>query len=163
MGQPLGITEELCFSNSLIEGAVHEEAVFVWKKHLNLSKSDVSTLGWNYWSNFKRWHDNILDSGSGETQASTRKEWITHLNFTKMYNFFNDRIKEARILEALDKPVWMNRDGDIVMSMEENLGMMVTHQVKQPEYMIFVDEVRNNTNIKYDGRVGGKRFLKEKG
>ena len=40
--------------------------------------------------------------------------------------------------------------------------MKVTHLVKHPEYIIFVDEVGNNTNIKYDGEFGGKRLLKEK-
>ena len=72
-------------------------------------------------------------------------------------------MKEARILEALDEPVWMNREGEIVMSAEEALGMKVTHRVKHPEYMLFVDEVGNNTNMKYDGKVGGERLLKEKG
>ena len=35
--------------------------------------------------------------------------------------------------------------------------------MNHPEYMIFVDEVGNNTNIKYDGKVGGELLLKEKG
>ena len=72
-------------------------------------------------------------------------------------------MKEARILEALDEPVLMNHEGGIVMSVEEALGMKVTHRVKHPKYMIFLDEVGNNTNMKYDGKVGGKRLLKEKG
>ena len=58
-----------------------------------------------------------------------------------MYNLVYDRMKEARILEALDEPVWMNGKGDIVMSAEEALGRKVTHRVKHPEYMLFVDEV----------------------
>ena len=64
-----------------------------------------------------------------------------------MYNLVYDRMKEARILEALDEPVWMNIEGEIVMSAEEALGMKVTHRVKHPEYMLFVDEVGNNTNL----------------
>ena len=73
MGKPLGIREGLCFTNSLIEGTVHEEAVVSWRTRLKLSGSDVSTLGSKYWRNFKRRHENILDSGSGETQDSMRK------------------------------------------------------------------------------------------
>ena len=80
-----------------------------------------------------------------------------------MYNLVYDRMKEARILEDLDEPVWINREGDIVMSAEEALGMKVIHRVKHPEYMLFVDEVGNNTNMKDDGKVGGERLLKEKG
>ena len=43
----------------------------MWKTQLKLSRSGVSTLGSKYWRNFKKRHDNILDSGSGETQYST--------------------------------------------------------------------------------------------
>ena len=79
-----------------------------------------------------------------------------------MYTLVYDWMKEARILEALDEPVWMNCKGEIVMSAEEALGMKFTYRVKNPEYMIFVDKVVNNTNMKYDGNVGGERLLKEK-
>ena len=48
------------------------------------------------------------------------------------------------------------------MLAEEVLGMKVTHQVKHPEYMLFLDEVENNTNMKDDGNVGGERLLKNK-
>ena len=135
----------------------------MWKTQLKLSRSGVSTLGSKYWRNFKKRHDNILDSGSGETQYSTCKYWSTHLNFTKMYNLVYDQMKEARILEALDETVWINLEDEIVMSTEEVLGMKFTHQVKHPEYMLFVDEVGNNTNMKYDGKVGVEKWLKEKG
>ena len=127
MGKPIGIIEGLCFSNFLIEVTVNEAAVVVWKTFLKLSESDISALVSKYWRNFKRRHDDIIDSGSGETQASARKKWSTHLNFRKMYNLVYDRMKKARILEALDEPVWMNREGDIVMSVEDYLGMKVMH------------------------------------
>ena len=50
-----------------------------------------------------------------------------------MYNLVYDRMKEARIIEALDEPVWINREGEIIMSAEEALGMKVTHQVNHPQ------------------------------
>ena len=82
------------------------------KTHLKIRGSDVSTLGSKYWRNFRRRHEDILESGYGETQASTRREWSTYLNFTKMYNLVYDRMKEARILETLDEPFWMNCEGE---------------------------------------------------
>ena len=48
------------------------------------------------------------------------------------------------------------------MSAEEALGMKIMHQVKHPQYMIFLDEVGNNTNMKYYGKVWGEQLLKEK-
>ena len=41
--------------------------------------------------------------------------------------------------------------------------MKVTHQVNHPDYILFVYEVGNNTNMKDYGKVGGERLLKEKG
>ena len=105
----------------------------MWKTQLKLSGGGVSTLGSKYWRKFKRRHDDILDSGSGKTQSSLRKEWSTHLNFTKMYDLVYDRMEQARILEALDESVCMNCEGEIVMSAEEALGMKVTHRVEHPE------------------------------
>ena len=69
MGQPLGIREGLCFANSIIEGTVHEEAMVMLNTGLKIRGSDVSTLGSKYWRNFRRRHEDILESGSGETQA----------------------------------------------------------------------------------------------
>ena len=132
MGQPLGIREGICFANSIIEGTVHEEAMVYLKTRLKIRESDVSTLGSKYWRKFRRRNEDILESGSGETQASARREWSTHLNFTKLYDLVYDRMEEARILEALDEPVWMNHEGEIFMSSEEALEMKVTHQVKHP-------------------------------
>ena len=71
-------------------------------------------------------------------------------------------MKEARILEAFDEPVWMNCEVEIVMSAEEALGMKVTHRLKHPEYMLFVEEFGNNTNMKDDGNAVGERLLREK-
>ena len=105
MEQPLGIREGLCFANSNIEGTVHEEAMVYLKTRLKIGESDVSKLGSKYWRNLRRRHEDILESSSGETQASARRELSTHLNFTKMYDLVYDRMEEARILEALDEPV----------------------------------------------------------
>ena len=44
-----------------------------------------------------------------------------------MYNLVYDRMEEARIIEALGEPVWMNREGEIFMSVEEALGMKFRH------------------------------------
>ena len=65
-------------------------------------------------------------------------------------------MKEAQILEALDEPVWMNCEGDIVMYAEEDLGMKATHRVKHPEYMIFVDEVGKIPTRKMMGKSGAR-------
>ena len=44
-----------------------------------------------------------------------------------MYNLVYDWMKEARVIETLDEPFWINRKGGIVMSVGKALGMKVTH------------------------------------
>ena len=70
---------------------------------------------------------------------------------------------KAGVLEKLQEPVWMNALGVIIESVDEAFGMKVTHNVKHPNYMLFVDEVGSNTNMKGNGNIGSKRLLKAKG
>jgi hypothetical protein len=70
---------------------------------------------------------------------------------------------QAGVLEDLEEPVWMNLAGEIVDSEEEAFGEKVRQTVKHADYLLFVDEVGNNTNMKEDGRIGGERLLKAKG
>jgi hypothetical protein len=57
----------------------------------------------------------------------------------------------------------MNLAGEIVNSEEEAFGQQVRKTVKHPDYVLFVDKVGNNTNMKDNGHVGGERLLKGKG
>ena len=57
----------------------------------------------------------------------------------------------------------MNVAGNQVETEEEAVGQKVTHVVKHPQYMMFIDKVLNNTNMKDDGNIGGEKLLKSKG
>ena len=59
--------------------------------------------------------------------------------------------------------MWMNVSGDQVETEEEAERQNMTHVVKHPQCMIFVDKVRNNTNMKDYGNIGGEKLFKGKG
>ena len=59
--------------------------------------------------------------------------------------------------------MWMNVSGNQVETEEEAVGRKVTHVVKHPQYMMFVDEVGNNTNMKDGGNIGEEKLLKDNG
>ena len=80
-----------------------------------------------------------------------------------MYTLVYAVMEEAQLLSKLDHPVWMNVAGYQVETEEEAVGQKVTHVVKHPQYMMFVDKVGNNKNMKDDGKVGGEKLLKGKG
>jgi hypothetical protein len=86
-----------------------------------------------------------------------------YLNFSHLYDLVYEQMDQAGVLGDLEEPVSMNLDGEIVSSEAESFGEKVSKIVKHPDYVLFVDEVGNNTNMKDDGCVGGERLLKARG
>jgi hypothetical protein len=80
-----------------------------------------------------------------------------------MYDLVYEQMDQARVLEALGEPVWMNLAGEIVSSEAEAFGEKVSKIIKHADCLFFVDEAGNNTNMKEDGRIGGERLLKARG
>ena len=105
-------------------------------------------------------NNNLLDSDTGITQSVCRKEWSIYLNMSKIYNLVYNVMDKAIMIKTLYSPQWMNMDGNVVETKEEAFGERVTHIMKHPKYQIFVDKVGNNTNMKDDDNVGGKKLLK---
>ena len=122
---------------------------------------DAGNLGYAgsaYWRAFKERNKGKLDDGVPVAQAACRKEWSSYQNFSRMYDLVYKQMDEAGVLEDLEEPVWMNLAGDIVNSEAEAFGEKVSQTVKHPDYVLFVNEVGNNTNMKDDGCVGGERL-----
>jgi hypothetical protein len=166
MGQPLAQSEGILLVNSIIEGTVHQDKLRQFQQVSSKMSKDAGNLGYAgyaYWRAFKERNKEQLDAGSPVTQEASRKEWSSYLNFSQMYDLVYDQMDQAGVLEDLDEPVWMNLAGEVVSSEAESFGEKVTKIMKHPEYVLFVDEVGNNTNMKDDGRVGGERLLKAKG
>jgi hypothetical protein len=166
MGQPLSQSEGMLLVNSIIEGTIYQAKLR--RYHIDVMKmsSDAGSLGiagGRYWRNFKERNKDKLDSGVAIAQAACRKEWSSYLNFSQMYDLVYEQMNQAGVLEDLEVPVWMNLAGEIVSSEAEAFGERVSQVVKHPDYVMFVDEVGNNTNMKDDGRIGGERLLKGKG
>jgi hypothetical protein len=105
----------------------------------------------------------LLDSGVAIAQAACRKEWSSYLNFTQMYNLVYNQMKQAGVLKDLEEPVLINLVGEIVSSEAEAFGEKVSQIVKHADYVMFVNEVGNNTNMKDNGGIGGERLLKARG
>jgi hypothetical protein len=166
MGQPLSQSEGILLVNSIIDGTIHQAKLRQYQIEVLKMSFDAGNIGFAgsaYWRNFKERNKDLLDSGVAVAQAACRKEWSSYLNFTQMYNLVYDQMKQAGVLEDLEEPVWMNLAGDIVSSEAEAFGEKVSQIVKHPDYVMFVDEVGNNTNMKDDGRIGGERLLKARG
>ena len=68
---------------------------------------------------------------------------MTHDNFETMYDLVYDAMVKARVAVKLDE------------KKEVSEGLPLTHELIHPDYVLFVDEVGNNTNMRDDGQIGG--------
>ena len=62
-------------------------------------------------------------------------------------------------VKSEDEPQWLNRNGEPVAKEEDAYGKKTQHSLVHPDKVLFVDEVGCNTSQKYDGNIGGKKFL----
>ena len=79
-----------------------------------------------------------------------------------MYKSIKEELIAAGAAIKLDKPVWMNGDGDVVDE-QDAFGCKVAIDITKPEMCIVADEVGGNTSQKGDGLVGGELLLTEPG
>ena len=161
MGQPIGLQEGLDVANSLIKGTIWQDrlkaAQRLWKMHE--ASPNFGQLGQKYWKNFLRRNKQKISSQISVQLATTRKEWCTYANFERMYVLVYQAMLEAGIAIRLMDDTWMDWQGNIVGTEEEAFGLACKFFLKHPEYLIFVDEVGNNTNMKDGKRYGSKKSL----
>ena len=69
---------------------------------------------------------------------------------------------DAGVAIKLDKPVWMDRLGNLC-SEEEAFGCKVFYKIVRPDMCLCGDEVGKNLSMKGDGHIGGKKFLTARG
>ena len=166
MGQPLSQGEGIMLVNSIINETIYQKNLREFQigcVKMDPTAENLGYAGLAYWRAFKKRNKEKLDAGVAIAQAACRKEWSSYLNFSRMYDLVYEQMDEAGVLQDLEEPVWLNLAGEIVASEAEAFGEKVTQTVKHPDYVLFVDEVGNNTNMKDDGRVGGERLLKGRG
>jgi hypothetical protein len=120
-------------------------------------------VGLKYYYNYLKRNGNIIESAKPFRKDVNRKEWGKWNNIKRMYDALYELLAEKGIAVKLDNPVWMDLDGNIVQSEDEAYGGMVAHQILHPDRWIHLDETGCNTNMKPDGKVGGKHYIGESG
>jgi hypothetical protein len=91
-----------------------------------------------------------------------REDWCTPENFEAMYADVYSRMVECGAALKLPDAVWVNKEGAIVQTKDEAWGRLTNYLLTHPDYVIFVDEVGDNTSQKNDGNVGGTKYAVEK-
>ena len=102
----------------------------------------------------------LLCSKTGKKYAVDRCNWTTYLNFEDMYNHIEDiLVSDSKIARKLEKPRWMDRDGNFVESEEESFGCKVEIVMERPDLAIVFDEVGCNLSQECDNANGGELYL----
>jgi len=72
---------------------------------------DSKEISYKYWLNFKKRNSDRIITTKGQKYELERSNWTTYQDFAQMYSTFGDQMEEASIVERLEEPVWMNKDG----------------------------------------------------
>ena len=133
------------------------------KKHLKESEIDEDgpTLGQKYWLNFMKRHPQ-LKSKNALRFDSLRDDWCTVSNIAQMYDQVCEAMVRSNVAIKLDDAVWLNKENNIVQSKEEAFGRQTQYYITHPDYLVFVDEVGDNTSQRNDGNAGGEKFIVDK-
>jgi hypothetical protein len=165
MRQPVTPAVALEMINSVIHGTVTESEVREWKKKVLKDEDDDESsgniVGQKYWRNFLA-RNPILKTKKCVRFDSLREDWCTLENFEAMYEDVYSRMVECGAALKLPDAVWVNKEGAIVQTKDEAWGRQTNYLLTRPDYVIFVDEVGDNTSQKNDGNVGGTKYVVEK-
>jgi hypothetical protein len=122
------------------------------------SKDDQQLLGHHYWRNFLHRHK-LLVTKKAVRFDSQREDWCTYQNFQMMYENVYASMKNSGIAMELERPVWFNAQGSITQDESEAIGRKTKYLLSHPRYLLFVDEVGDNTSQRNDGNAGGQKFV----
>jgi hypothetical protein len=79
-----------------------------------------------------------------------------------MYEDVYSRMVECGVALKLPDAKWVNKEGTKVQTKDEAWGMPTKYLLSCPDYVIFVDEVGDNTSQKMMGMLQGLSMLLRK-
>jgi len=153
------------FINSAINGSEHQEKLIAYKKKLKCQQSEekLGKVSSRYISGFlKRW-GHLISSKKARRFELDRGQWAKYSNFDNMYDSIEKTLVASGVAKALEHPLWMNKEGQVVDKKEHAYGRKCTIEITHPDLCIVMDEVGSNTSQKGDGHIGGKKYICETG
>ena len=81
-----------------------------------------------------------------------------------MYNVVEDKIVDACVASWRETSMYTDRHrNEFEESDPERFGRDQNVKIDYPNYLVFADETRCNTNMKKDGHVAGRTYLCQPG
>lgn len=80
-----------------------------------------------------------------------------------MRDDISSEMVSAGVAVPLDKPVLIDKNGNVVFSKKDSFSYPVIHDVTNPDHVAVADELSSSILQKGDGHVGSAKLLCEKG
>jgi hypothetical protein len=164
--QPITPKIGIALANSLVKGSIIEKEVLSWRaKSLPSShptkldpeyEVEGDILGKDWWRNFLKRSPSITSKKAVRCD-SLREDWCSEKNFEIMYSEVYEVMVDSRVAIKLDEEVHVDVNGNIVQ--ENGFGRKNKYLVTKPNYILYVDEVGDNTSQINYGNVGGAKIL----
>jgi hypothetical protein len=172
MRSPINVTTGLQLANSLIAGTQIMDDILQWKvKHnvharqqwlddLLLLDNLVRAIGRGF---MKRNGHKIKCKKAVKFDNKRGRLLCTYQNFKVMYDeVYKELVMggiASQLLAVTEDAIRFNKKGEMVHETKDTFGLPTRYIMKQPDKLIFVDEVGSNTNTSKDGNIGGEKFL----
>ena len=90
---------------------------------------------------------------------------MTYSNISKMYDLVYAQMVKDGVSHQLhpSEYYYVNAEGEKVECETSGVGLQVKIEIKNPQWILFGDEVGTDISMKDDGHVGGQKFVCKRG
>lgn len=173
MGAPITRDQLICLADSILDrsGSRVRQRMIDFKIKRKLQMKGVSStgevtdasvaeiVGRGWFRGFMRRNSKLIVSKQGQIKDLKRQSWCVYDKFEAMYDCVYEKMVEAKVAIKLDTPILYDKEGNEVTDPNMSFGLPSRYKITDPNRIIFVDETGKNTNMKTDGKVGGRRFI----
>ena len=154
--------ESLQLINDCIEGTPVQQELIKWKLRRNIyfeSTTDLGHVGQSNWRPFLKKNAHILRCKNGRKYSVDRSNFSTYINIFDMYEHIEKVLLESGLATQFPQPIWMDKDGNLVVDELDAFGMKCTIDITRPDIIFVCDEVGCNLSQEGDNAIGGSKFV----
>jgi hypothetical protein len=121
-------------------------------------EDDDEPVSKKHWAGFLTRHPSLVTKISTRFDANC-EERCNVANFEQMYHECCEKMVESKIAIKTAEENWLDKYGVVVEEEHLAFGRKTKYQMIQPNYLVFVDEVGDNTSQKDDGNIAGTKYI----
>ena len=158
MGEGFDKKEFLEFVNSCIDQSHYQNKLIGMHMSWRVPDQSIGKVGKTWYYSFLKRHEEFLRPRCSRMFSTRRVLWSTFANFNKMYMLCYTTLVDARIAVKLDTPQYLEKSGSAILHPDPSYHLLNHYKLIAPEWLLFVDEMGSNTNMKHDAH-NGRRII----